>query len=219
MTGQDKYRDKAVRSKPLQARGKERVRLILAAALELFKDHGVEEITTNDIAERAQIPIGSLYRYYPNKDAIISALTESYVDDVAKIFENVGRQPMLEYLSWDEVLMLLVEGWVTYSRLNGPFSFLYAERGSPRLHAQNQHHWNRFIGSFADVLTKRCPEVSTRQAIVCFNLCLAAAELGVNDNYRRIAGADVYHEAVSAAAAYMLRTCSSLDHHANSILP
>lgn len=220
MNSFERFKDKAVRSKPSQARGKERVRLILLAALELFKERGLlEEVTTNEIAERAGVPIGSLYRYYPNKDAILAALTEMYVDDVSEIFDEVGQHPMLAHLSWDEILLLMIEGWVTYSRTNGPFSFLYTQRASKRLQGQNRHTWQRFIGSFVGVLRKRCPEVSDRQAIVCFNLCLAATELGVNEHYRRIGGSDMYHEAVSVAAGYMLRNCSSSDHHTDGILP
>jgi AcrR family transcriptional regulator len=219
MHNSERFKDKAVRSKPSQARGKERVRVILSAALDLFMEYGVEEVTTNDIAERAGIPIGSLYRYYPNKNAILTALTELYVDDVSAIFEKVGKHPMLPYLSWDELLLMMVEGWVEYSRSNGPFSFLYVERASPKLQEQNMYNWQRFIETFMEVLTRRCPEVSPRQGLVCFNLCLAAAELGVNDNYRRIGGADMYHEAVTASAAYMLRICGSYDHHADGLLP
>lgn len=206
--------------KPSQARGKERVRRILAAALELFQERGLlEEITTNDIAERAGVPIGSLYRYYPNKDAILAALTEMYVDDVTAVFNEVGKHPMLAYLSWDEVLMLMVDGWVNYSRDNGPFSFLYAERASQRLQQQNRHSWERFVGSFVGVLKKRCPQLSERQVLICFNLCLTATELGVNERYQRIGGGEMYHEAVSVAAGYMLRICDSYDHHADSMLP
>lgn len=213
----EKYKNKTVRAKPSQARGHERVRLILMAALELFKERGFEEVTTNDIAERANIPIGSLYRYYPNKEAIIAALTELYVEDVMDVFAAVGKHPMLRYLSWDEVLLLMVDGWVNYSRQNGPFTFLYVERASPKLNQQNKPTWKKFMASFIKVLKKRCPELTNRQAIVCFSLCLSAAEIGTNKEYAAISP-NLHHEAVGAAASYMLRICDSSDHHRSSIL-
>jgi len=212
----DKYKAKAVRTQPSQERGKERVRIILAAALELFRDHGFEEVTTNDIASRANIPIGSLYRYYPNKEAIVAALTELYVDDISVIFEKIGQHPLLPYLSWDEILLLMVEGWVNYSRLNGPFSFLYVERSNPKIHEQNRKTWQRFIGSFVAVLQKRCPELRPKQSLICFNLALAAVEMGVSDEYRNFGGDAMYHEAVGAIASYMLRICGSSEHHMNA---
>lgn len=209
---------KTMRARPSQARGKARVRAILQAALELFKERGFEEVSTNDIAERARVPIGSLYRYYPNKEAIIGALTQRYVEDVSAIFATVGKHPMLKYLSWDEVLFMLVDGWVGYSRSNGPFTFLYIERASPKLRVQNNPTWEVFVRSFIKVLKKRCPGLTRRQAMICFGLCVAAFEMGVNEEYREFSPS-LHHEAIGAAAAYMLRICGSYEHHSGHLLP
>jgi AcrR family transcriptional regulator len=208
----DKYKNKAVRRQPSQARGKERVRVILTAALSLFKESGVEEVTTNDIAERARIPIGSLYRYYPNKDTIITALTELVVDDLAQLFSDIGKHPLLEHLSWDEVLLLLADSWVNYVRLNGPFGFLYAEKANPRLGALNHANWQRFIGAYYAVLKKRCPEITERELAVCFNMTLASVEMGNMERYRALPGTPVYHEAIGAIASYMLAACKRHQH-------
>jgi AcrR family transcriptional regulator len=210
----DKYKNKAARRQPSQARGKERVRIILAAALDLFKESGVAEVTTNDIAERARIPIGSLYRYYPNKDTIIMALTELIAEDIAQLFANIGKHPLLEHLSWDEVLLLLADAWVNYVRLNGPFAFLYVAKSNPRLGTLNRQTWERFVVAFNAVLRKRCPETTERELAVCFNLMLAAVEMDTVDNYRNLQGGlPVYHDAVGAIASYMLTACR---HHQHS---
>lgn len=201
----DKY--KASRSKPSQARGKERVRVILSSALVLFKGYGIEEVTTNDIAKAASIPIGSLYRYFPNKDAIIVALVELYVEDLSSIFTDISKHPFLQYLSWDEVLLLLVDAWVNYSRLNGPFTFLYAERSNPRLHIQSKLAWQRFRDSFSDVIKRRCAAITGKETLICFQLCTAAVELGVNDEDTHVVGTHPHHEAVGIIALYMLKAC------------
>jgi AcrR family transcriptional regulator len=208
----DKYKNKAARRQPSQARGKERVRVILAAALAMFKENGVEEVTTNDIAERARIPIGSLYRYYPNKDTIITALTELVVEDLSQLFTDIGKHPLLAHLSWDEVLLLIADAWVNYVRLNGPFGFLYAEKANPRLGALNHETWQRFIGAYYAVLKKRCPEITERELAVCFNMTLGAVEMGNMDHYRQMPGAPVYHEAIGAIASYMLAACKRHQH-------
>lgn len=208
----DKYKNKAARRQPSQARGKERVRVILTAALSMFKENGVEEVTTNDIAERARIPIGSLYRYYPNKDTIITALTELVVEDLSQLFNDIGKHPLLEHLSWDEVLLLIADAWVNYVRLNGPLGFLYAEKANPRLGALNHVTWQRFIGAYHAVLKKRCPEITDRELAVCFNLTLASVEMGNMDYYRQLPGAPVYHEAIGAIASYMLAACKRHQH-------
>ncbi len=203
----DKYKDKAARAKPSQARGKERVRVILAAALELFKERGLEDVTTNDIAERAGIPIGSLYRYYPNKESIIAALTELYIDDISRIFKDIGKHPMLPYLSWDEVLLLMVDGWVHYAKLNGRFPLLYVVRANPALRKYNRHALSEFTQAFTTVLKLRCPDVTVRQALICFNLCLAAVEMGTSDEYGEFGSDVMFHEAVGVVSAHMLQTC------------
>lgn len=201
----DKYKDKTSRARPSQARSKERVRVILAAALHLFKERGIEHVTTNDIAERAGVPIGSLYRYYSNKDAIIAALVELYAADISQIFAKVARHPMLRHLSWDEVLLLMVDGWVQYAHLNGSFALLYGIKANPRLFAQNKKTWRAFVASFERVLRKRYPAISRKDAALCFQLCFAAAEMGINDEDYGDVGGHPHYAAVNVIAAHMLR--------------
>lgn len=206
----EKY--KTIRSHPSQERGKERVRIILAAALKLITAKGFEEVTTNDIAKAANIPIGSLYRYYPNKDAIVQALIELYTSDLAKIFADIARLPVYKQLSWDEILLLLVDSWVSYSRLNGPFPLLYAEKANPRLHALDKKIWIAFVDAFQAVIRKRCPEVTDQELQLCFQFCLKAAEMGISDEYRTVGGPTPHYEAVKIIAAYMDRICDEHNH-------
>jgi AcrR family transcriptional regulator len=55
---------------------------ILAAAAHIFTEYGYAAGTTNRIAERARISIGSLYQYYPNKDAILAELLTRHLHGV-----------------------------------------------------------------------------------------------------------------------------------------
>jgi AcrR family transcriptional regulator len=67
-----------MRRKPRQARSQERVKRILDVAEELFIAEGYMATTTNAIATRAQVPIGSLYQFFPDKSAILQALALRY---------------------------------------------------------------------------------------------------------------------------------------------
>jgi len=69
-----------MRRKPRQARSQERVKQILDVAEELFIAEGYQATTTNAIAARAQVSIGSLYQFFPDKAAILQALTIRYGD-------------------------------------------------------------------------------------------------------------------------------------------
>jgi AcrR family transcriptional regulator len=53
---------------------------ILVAAAQVFHEAGYTSATTNDIALEAGISVGSLYQYFPNKDAILVALTRRHID-------------------------------------------------------------------------------------------------------------------------------------------
>ncbi|MFI5839673.1 TetR/AcrR family transcriptional regulator [Catenuloplanes sp. NPDC051500] len=68
------------RRKPRQVRAELTRERILAAAAHIFAEHGYAAGTTNRIAERARISIGSLYQYFPNKDAILAALLVRHID-------------------------------------------------------------------------------------------------------------------------------------------
>jgi AcrR family transcriptional regulator len=59
---------------PRQARSLATVEVILDAAALLLVDEGYEQATTNRIAERAGVSIGSLYQYFPNREAVVAAV-------------------------------------------------------------------------------------------------------------------------------------------------
>lgn len=64
------------RRKPSQRRSQATVTAILDAAARVFEARGFEAGTTNHVAELAGVSIGSLYEYFPNKDAMVVALVE-----------------------------------------------------------------------------------------------------------------------------------------------
>ncbi|NBE95294.1 TetR family transcriptional regulator [Nonomuraea sp. K271] len=96
------------RKQPRQQRSRETVAAILEAAAQLFQRHGYTGTTTNKIAERAGVSIGSLYQYFPNKDALLVALAEHYLAEsaqqVAQVFARAGEhRPPLPVLLADLV--------------------------------------------------------------------------------------------------------------------
>jgi AcrR family transcriptional regulator len=70
-----------LRNTPTQARSRERLRRVLDAADELLAGEGAEAFTTTRIADVAQVPIGSIYRFFPDKQAIVEALALRYWSD------------------------------------------------------------------------------------------------------------------------------------------
>ena len=72
----------ADRPRKRQARGERRIAQLLEAAGKVFAESGYAATTTNAIAARAGVSPGSLYQYFPNKDAIAVALAEFYADNL-----------------------------------------------------------------------------------------------------------------------------------------
>jgi AcrR family transcriptional regulator len=85
-------RPTSARKKPSQARSEVTVEAILDAAAQVFEARGYAAGTTNRIAERAGVSIGSVYEYFPNKDAIVVALAERELErerqEILKVLEG-----------------------------------------------------------------------------------------------------------------------------------
>lgn len=68
------------RKVPVQVRSRRTVDVILSAAARIFETRGYAGTTTNHIAEAASVSIGTLYQYFPNKDALLVALEEAHLE-------------------------------------------------------------------------------------------------------------------------------------------
>ncbi|ABC31464.1 Transcriptional regulator [Hahella chejuensis KCTC 2396] len=84
------------RRQPVQERSRERVELILNEAAILISEVGVQGAKTSEIARRAGISLASLYRYFPNKAAIVKALAERHIKTLSSVMEEFVSEFDLE---------------------------------------------------------------------------------------------------------------------------
>jgi AcrR family transcriptional regulator len=88
------------RKSPSQERSRRTVDRILDAATRIFHEQGYTGATTNDIADEADISVGSLYQYFPNKDALLVALTQRHIatttTDLTNLLLDLPRDSDLE---------------------------------------------------------------------------------------------------------------------------
>jgi AcrR family transcriptional regulator len=100
--------DLSPRVQPVQQRAKDTVDLILDNAASLLQEVGVDAFNTNLLAERAGVAVRSVYRYYPNKLAVIVALAERQAMEWQEIFSQLlipFADPEEEpFEAWDAVL-------------------------------------------------------------------------------------------------------------------
>ncbi|MDZ7960382.1 MAG: TetR/AcrR family transcriptional regulator [Aulosira sp. DedQUE10] len=76
------------RKLPQQDRSKFTVDVILTATAHILIEEGYDKASTNRIAERAGVSIGSLYQYFPNKASLIAALHERHVSTMMTVIES-----------------------------------------------------------------------------------------------------------------------------------
>lgn len=99
-----------MRREPVQRRSAARVAAILDACAALLDEFDYDELTTSKIADRARVPIGSLYQYFPDKRAVVQALTmrnlEAFSTEVERIF--TGAVPA----GWREAVDRVIDAYL-----------------------------------------------------------------------------------------------------------
>jgi AcrR family transcriptional regulator len=193
------------KNKPRQERAKRTYEAILVAASELLLEVGVERISTNIMAERAGITVPALYRYFPNKYAVLHALGAAMMDkqnDVClKWFEaNVDeREPQVLLESIDQLLRLTYE--VTRGQLAGLEIIQSLKAVEPlqelRL-TSNRLVAEQFAAVLGEMFNWPVDDELTMQARLSVDMGYAVVELALEDN-------DVPADAALEQGAQMIR--------------
>ena len=97
------------RKRPSQDRSRFTVEQILDGAARVFAERGRAGTTTNHIAERAGVSIGSLYQYFPNKDAILVALLERHMESVMGVLQGMLDEALREQETLEGLLRRFVK--------------------------------------------------------------------------------------------------------------
>ncbi|WP_125583253.1 TetR/AcrR family transcriptional regulator [Levilactobacillus cerevisiae] len=95
-------------------------KLVLAASLELFAEQGFANTTTKEIASRAGVAEGTVYKRYKTKDALLAAVLAPYVTEVVPAFvqdfaKQVVNQP---YMTLHEMLTTVVTDRIAFIKGN-----------------------------------------------------------------------------------------------------
>lgn len=142
-----------------QARGERRIGEILDAALALFAEVGYERASTNAIAARAGISPGSLYQYFPNKEAIAEALSQRLLDGLraahTAAFETAVDLPLPDLVS------RVVDPLVEFNVVNPGAKTLFAHPEMPaELAAGSRPLQSAVTGRVAAIIRARAPRLS-----------------------------------------------------------
>jgi AcrR family transcriptional regulator len=153
----------ARRRDPLQARAHEKVTRILGAAVELLEEGDTEAITTAAIARRAAVPIGSVYHYFPNREAILAELAARKFREVDGAFVT-GMRESLERLPWREAVELALDASVAAFRSDPAYVAVWrAMRSSPVFRSVATASDERFARNLASLaIVARLPAARGR---------------------------------------------------------
>ncbi len=149
------------RRRPRQERARQTVDAILEGAARIFRREGWDA-TTNRIAEEAGVAIGSVYEYFPNKEALLLALAERHVE-LAE--ERVGEALAAE-ASTRELLERVQAAILASQRF--PSEALHLVRDVPRvgpaLRARADALEARVLAALAEHARRALPEVAPELA-------------------------------------------------------
>ena len=167
------------RRKPSQVRAELTRERILTAAAHVFGEHGYAAGTTNRIAERAGISIGSLYQYFPNKDAILAELLLRHLDDGAAVTAKIqaGRLPG----PIDEVFRVFVRGAIE-SHLDEPRLLRVLLEQAPRSQhlLEKMERLKQSLVTYLRELLDGHPEVRVTDTETAARLIVTTVELVVH---------------------------------------
>ncbi|MFH8572146.1 TetR/AcrR family transcriptional regulator [Streptomyces sp. NPDC017993] len=104
-----------LRRVPVQRRSAQRLARILDACAELLEETGYEDLSTRAVAGRAQVPIGSVYRFFPHKRAMAEALARRNLDAYAdRITARLSASA--EPLVWRHAMDVVLDEYLAMKR-------------------------------------------------------------------------------------------------------
>jgi AcrR family transcriptional regulator len=160
-------KERPPRRQPKQQRGKDRLEKILIAAAEVFVEVGFSAATTQQIADRADTAIGSIYQFFPDKVAIFQTLEEEHYKTVLGLDRWVQDADIDRPLS--DLISELIDGYIAF--LTNPISrcivFQLLQPHVPGLFVifdrENETLEQQSIARFADIYQRRNPELSPKK--------------------------------------------------------
>ncbi|WP_417598870.1 TetR/AcrR family transcriptional regulator [Oceanospirillum sp.] len=142
------------RNAPVQDRSKQRSRQIIDVTGELLEEVGLDDLNTILIAKAVGISVGSLYHYFPNKQAILHAMGTRWLEQVEAALDEIARWPV-ETLPLPDLLskMLKIKLGV-YRRQKAILTLVQAMFSVPELRELDERHDDLEISRMAEVFRR-----------------------------------------------------------------
>lgn len=103
------------RKRPLQERSRATVEVILAATRRILVRDGYQALTTNRVAKEAGVSVGSLYQYFPSREALVLAVMERHVDQMLEALR--ARLAELRHADLEQAAREMIRGMLDMQRI------------------------------------------------------------------------------------------------------
>ncbi len=119
-----------VRVVPKQSRSQAKIDLILSTTAALLVEHGADAITMSDIAATCELPIGTLYHYFPNKNQVLKTLAERSIDAIDEELGQAIEQASRSNVDWMALVDMVFDA---YRQAPGLMTLFQAIKAIPEL--------------------------------------------------------------------------------------
>jgi AcrR family transcriptional regulator len=162
-----------LRRAPVQQRSVERLARILDACAELLDETGYEQLSTRAVAARAEVPIGSVYRFFPNKRALADALARRNLDSYAE--RITGRLTAIPATDWRSTIDAVLDEYLAMKRSVPGFALV--DFGAPAPVDDPASDANRRVAErLARLLSGRLGRTADEDLLRTILVCVEAAD-------------------------------------------
>ncbi len=142
---------------PKQDRSKTIYDSIIQAAERLYCDIGFSSTTTNKIAEKAGVGIGSIYRYFPDKNAILKKVTQKFIETNHQVFTEILNHKT--HLPLDFAIQEIIDSSVDYFLSQKNFYVIFLVKAYETGMGDSIYECRQQLASdFSKILLARYPE-------------------------------------------------------------
>ena len=150
-----------------QARGQKRIDELLRAAGEVFAEAGYENATTNAIAAKAGVSPGTLYQFFPNKQAMAEALANKYAKENKAVHESAFEFDPRN-LSLHEIIGRTVGPFLAFKQDAPGFEALFTGSVVSRDLADRIQSLHQDLKQrIANLIQGRCPQMPQEAVSMC----------------------------------------------------
>lgn len=147
------------RKRPKQERSQATVEAIITATAHILTEEGYDHFTTNRVAERAGVSIGSLYQYFPNKESLLLALAELHANQMVQLgkdhLEELGAR------SIPEVIQQIIKAAIAAHAVNPKLHRVLHEQ-VPHSQVMRQFDQTKMENLLRSFLAQRCEQLQPK---------------------------------------------------------